>query len=160
MPRPLIGAGLLVLLLFPAGCTSSFLGLGQKGDVSLDDVHTCAVGYDLARKISENVSLRGNVLVSPKQGTACERFALHYLRRSGFAIDEAGKSPTFEIELEYVSESEFQATASIGRTLRVSRVYVPGDGGVYPVSPVSIMRLSGRTVWRAPAESIRHEPGS
>lgn len=160
MPGPKTCAAILMALFVLAGCTSSFPGFGFKGGVLLDDVHTCAVGYDLARKISENVSVRGRVFVSPKRSTTCERFALHYLRRAGFAIDEAGRSPAFDIDLEYVSESEFQATASIGRTLRVSRVYVPGDGGVYPVSPVSVMRLSGRTVWRAPAELVRYEPGS
>ncbi|MCY3875177.1 MAG: hypothetical protein OXF88_12900 [Rhodobacteraceae bacterium] len=160
MGRLEIRAGILVSLLALAGCTSPFPGFGSGGTVSLDDAHACAVGHDLARKIAENISVRGNVFVSPRRRTTCERFALHYLRRAGFAIDEGGRSPTFGIELDYVSESEFQATASIGRTLRISRVYVPGDGGVYPVSPVSIMRMSGRTVWRAPVELSRHEPGS
>ena len=59
-------------------------------------------------------------------------------------------------ELAYSGESAFQATASVGRTLKISRIYEPGDGGVYPVSPVSVMRLSARTVWRAPVELIRN----
>ena len=98
----------------------------------------------------------GIILVSPRRRTRCENYTLHYLRRAGFAVDESGTSPTFNVEIAYAGEATFQATASVGRTLKISRIYEPGDGGVYPVSPVSVMRISARTVWRAPAELIRN----
>ena len=152
--------GLALVLPILVGCADMFDGRPGAGrTIALDEAHYCAVGHDLARQIAETVSVRGLVLVSRKRQTRCERYALHYLRRAGFAIDESGRSPTFDITLAHAGESEFQATASIGRTLRISRIYVPGDGGVYPVSPVSVMRLSPRTVWRAPAELIRNEDG-
>ena len=132
----------------------------QGRNVPLSDAQQCAVGHDLARQIADHVSVRGIVLVSPRRQTACEEFALHYLRRAGFAVDESGRSPTFRVELARASETTFTATASVGRTLRISRTYSPGDGGVHPESPVAVMRLSARTVWRAPAELIRnHDPG-
>ncbi len=86
---------------------------------------------------------------------------LHYLRRAGFTVDESGASPTFNVELACAGETAFQATTSIGQTLKISRIHEPGDGGVYSVSPVPVTRLSARTVWRAPAELIRNNaPGS
>ena len=123
----------------------------------LSEAQYCAVGHDLARQIAGHVSVRGIVFVSPRRQSACERYTLHYLRRAGFAIDESGASPTFRVELAYASETTFTATASVGRTLRISRIYSPGDGGVHPESPVAVMRLSARTVWRAPAELIRND---
>ena len=98
---------------------------------------------------------------SPRIFLPADHRRRQHLRRAGFAVDESGASPTFNVELTYVGETGFQATASIGRTLKIARIYEPGDGGVYPVSAVSVMRLSARTVWRAPAELIRNDaPGS
>lgn len=151
------GAGALALL---AGCSGRLPGSGAGRDLPLTPAQYCAVGHDLSRQIADHVSVRGIILVSPSKRTPCEDYALHYLRRAGFAVDESGRSPTFQVALTYTGETTFQATASIGRTLRISRVYTPGDGGVYPMTPVSVMRLSARTVWRAPAELIQNAPGS
>ena len=147
-----------VLLL--TACSGGLPWTSASRSVPLSDAQHCAVGHDLARQIADHVSVRGIILVSPKRRTRCEDFTLHYLRRAGFAIDKSGAAPTFNVELAHAGDTEFQATASIGRTLKISRVYEPGDGGVYPASPVSVMRLSARTVWRAPAELIRNAPGS
>ncbi|MCY3877527.1 MAG: hypothetical protein OXF88_24955 [Rhodobacteraceae bacterium] len=145
---------LAVLLL--AACSGELPWTSASRSVPLSEAQYCAVGHDLARQVADHVSVRGIILVSPKRRTRCEGYTLHYLRRAGFAVDESGASPTFNVELAYAGETTFQATASIGRTLKISRIYEPGDGGVYPVSPVSVMRLSARTVWRAPAELIRN----
>ena len=147
-------------VLFLTACSGGLPWTSASRSVPLSDAQYCAVGHDLARQIAGHVSVRGIILVSPKRRTRCEDFALHYLRRAGFAVDQSGAAPTFNVELAYAGDTEFQATASIGRTLKISRVYEPGDGGVYPASPVSVMRLSARTVWRAPAELIRNAPGS
>ena len=155
MRLPIAAAGVLLL----AACAPGLSGFAGGRGVALSEAQYCAVGHDLATRISEHVSVRGIVLVSPKRRTRCEAFALHYLRRAGFAVDESGASPTFDVTLERAGPDAFEATASIGRTLRISRLYAPGDGGVHAVSPVSVARLSARTVWRAPAELIRHEPG-
>ena len=146
---------LAVLLL--TACSGALPWMSPSRSVPLSEAQYCAVGHDLARQIGEHVSVRGIILVSPERRTRCENYTLHYLRRAGFAVDESGASPTFNVELSYVGETGFQATASIGRTLKIARIYEPGDGGVYPVSPVSVMRLSARTVWRAPAELIRND---
>ena len=150
---------LAVLLL--TACSGALPWMSASRSVPLSEAQYCAVGHDLARQIAEHVSVRGIILVSPRRRTRCENYTLHYLRRAGFAVDESGASPTFNVELSHVGETGFQATASIGRTLKIARIYEPGDGGVYPVSAVSVMRLSARTVWRAPAELIRNDaPGS
>ncbi|MCY4141198.1 MAG: hypothetical protein OXF56_23405 [Rhodobacteraceae bacterium] len=152
---------MLLLAATLSACSSGWQGGwfdDRSRSISLTEAQYCAVGHDLARQIADHVSVRGIILVSPVRGTPCERYALHYLRRAGFAIDTSAQSPTFRVQLEYAGPDSFQAMASIGRTLRISRIYVPGDGGVYPASPVSVMRLSARTVWRAPAELIRAEP--
>ena len=143
-----------------SGCSGMEWRTTSGRTIPLSEAQYCAVGHDLARQIAEHVSVRGIILVSPGRRSRCEDYALYYLRRAGFAVDETGASPTFNVDLEYAGEARFQATASIGRTLRISRLYEPGDGGVYPAGPVSVMRLSARTVWRAPAELIRNAPGS
>ena len=151
---------MLAVLLLTA-CSGELPWMSSSRSVPLSEAQYCAVGHDLARQVAEHVSVRGIILVSPKRRTRCENYTLHYLRRAGFAVDESGAAPTFNVELGYAGETGFQATASIGRTLKIARIYEPGDGGVYPVSPVSVMRLSARTVWRAPAELIRNDaPGS
>ena len=156
-----LGPAVLALAaLLLAACSGGLPWTSAGRSVPLSEAQYCAVGHDLARQIAGHVSVRGIILVSPERRTRCENYALHYLRRAGFAVDESGASPTFDVELAYAGEAAFQATASIGRTLKISRIYEPGDGGVYPVSPVSVMRLSARTVWRAPAELIRNAPGS
>ena len=156
--RAVLG-GMMGLVLL-SGCSGMGLWTTSGRTIPLSEAQYCAVGHDLARQISEHVSVRGIILVSPGKRSRCESYALHYLRRAGFAVDETGAAPTFTVDLEYAGDTSFQATASIGRTLRISRLYEPGDGGVYPVGPVSVMRLSARTVWRAPAELIRNAPGS
>ncbi|MCY3875603.1 MAG: hypothetical protein OXF88_15090 [Rhodobacteraceae bacterium] len=150
---------LAVLLL--TACSGGLPWTFASRSVPLSEAQYCAVGHDLARQVADHVSVSGIILVSPRRRTRCEHYTLHYLRRAGFAVDESGASPTFNVALAYAGETKFQATASIGRTLKISRIYEPGDGGVYPVSPVSVMRLSARTVWRAPAELILNSaPGS
>ena len=150
----------MVGLALLSGCSGMGWWTASGRSIPLSEAQYCAVGHDLAGQIAEHVSVRGIILVSPARRSRCEDYALHYLRRAGFAVDETGASPTFNVDLAYAGEARFQATASIGRTLRISRLYEPGDGGVYPVGPVSVMRLSARTVWRAPAELIRNAPGS
>lgn len=150
----------MVGLALLSGCSGMGWWTTSGRTIPLSEAQYCAVGHDLAKQIAEHVSVRGIILVSPGRRSRCEDYALHYLRRAGFAVDETGASPTFNVDLEYAGEARFQATASIGRTLRISRLYEPGDGGVYPIGPVSVMRLSARTVWRAPAELIRNAPGS
>ena len=158
--RAEIAAGILLILVLLPGCSSLPWESGSRSKVLLDEAQSCAVGHDLARTIAGAVSARANVLVSPKGPTPCEQYSLHYLRRAGFAIDPSGRSPTFDVNLQAVSDTEFQATASIGPTIQVSRIYVRGDGGVYPVSPASVIRHASQSPWRAPLEHMQRESGS
>ncbi len=148
----------VLFLVLLAGC-GGFSGtravpLFTTADPRLTEAQACAIGYDLAREIHGQVSLKRTVLVAPHRRTRCERHALEYLRRAGFRIDEAGLGGTeFRIRVARIDRETVSAIAEIGSGLRIARPYLPVRTGVVAVGAVSVQRLSPDTY--APREAGR-----
>ena len=113
-------------------------------------VQSCAIGYDLARLIHQNVSLRDTVIITPRGPSVCEARALQYLRLTGFAVDDTGGStrrsgqrnhPGFDVVLTPTEDGTIDAVATIAGTLHIARRYRLAETGVYPVSAPSIAAL-------------------
>ena len=134
-----------------AGCLTD----GTDRAARVNEVHACAIGYDLAREIHRRVSLRRVVIISPQRPNACTRHALDYLRRGGFRIDHTGQGGvTFTVELMGIDADTVSAIASIGADLRIARTYRPIQTGVIAEGPVSVQHLNPDTY--APRERAPH----
>ena len=143
MLRSIVAALVLAL----AGCAD--ITSGGTSDVPLTDPQNCAVGYDLSRAVGENVELRRTVLVAPGRPNRCEEYALAYLQRAGFAVDRTGRAPSFTVTLDRIAEFQFMATATIGDTLQIARMYQPQGPGVVALSPITVIHLGDEAVWRS-----------
>lgn len=115
--------------------------------VSLTPAQECAVGYDLARQVYQTVSVNGTPIRVGATAGGCTRHAAEYLRRAGFAVTEnatgKGQFGISTYAMASAGESDGAATGSFIAVARlpgyvVTRAYRPGEGGVYPVSPVSV----------------------
>lgn len=139
-----------------AGCGPNFASLAPTfaRDVQVSPAQACAIGYDLARAIHQQVSLRRVVILAPRRATPCERHTLAYLRQSGFKVDETGQGGhRFEITLTRLEGDIVSATAAIGDDLRISRSYQPVHTGVLAQGPVSVQHLNPDTYTPRPTPS-------
>ena len=107
---------------------------------AMTEAQSCAVGYDLARAIYENLPAgQTDIVIREGQG-ACARHATNYLRRSGFAIRKTGGSP-FVVETRAMGADAVLAVARVGGRYSVSRLYELGPDGVYGAGPASFQRI-------------------
>ena len=121
---------------------------------SMTEPQSCAVGYDLARAIYENMPAgRSDIVVREGQG-ACERFAVDYLRRSGFAIRATGGAP-FIVETRPLGPSQVLAIARIGDRYSASRLYELAQGGVLAAGPASFQEHAQTAQRRVRSERAR-----
>lgn len=107
----------------------------------VQDIHACAIGYDLARAVSRKINVRGTVLDVPTRQTACEAQMIHYLRLAGYSIEEVPGSRGFDVSLNQDESGAVQAVGKVGNTLTVSRQYRLAPTGVYALSDISIFEL-------------------
>ncbi len=110
--------------------------------VSLTPPQQCAVGYDMARQIYNLVEVNKAVIsVSPKLGK-CGKYAVKYLRKAGYAVDESAKRATrsmFSIStFENKEQAKIFATAYLPG-IKLTRAYQRGANGVYPVSGFNLV---------------------
>ena len=104
----------------------------------VQNIHACAIGYDLARAVSRKINVRGTVLEVPTRQSACEAQMIHYLRLAGYSIEEVSGSRGFDVSLTQDESGAVQAVGKIGDTLTVSRQYRLAATGVYALSDISI----------------------
>jgi hypothetical protein len=130
------------------GCVGEIPNLHVPKSTKLTATQNCAIGYDLARQIYNTVSLRDTIIIAPTRESACEHHALNYLKKSGFAVDETQKAPSFDITLTSNEDGNITAVASIGRVLKIARSYTPANLGVFPASAVSIIKLPANSYRR------------
>jgi hypothetical protein len=107
----------------------------------VQDIHACAIGYDLARAVSRKINVRGTVLEVPTRQSACEVQMIHYLRLAGYAIEEVSGGRGFDVSLNQDESGAVQAVGKIGDTLTVSRQYRLAPTGVYALSDISIFEM-------------------
>lgn len=118
---------------------------------AMTEAQSCAVGFDLARAVYENLPAgRTDIVIREGQG-ACERHATNYLRRSGFAIRKTGGAP-FVVETRSMGADAVLAVARVGGRYSVSRLYELGPDGVYGAGPASFQRIQS-----APSEVKRRK---
>ncbi|WP_164871783.1 hypothetical protein [Solirhodobacter olei] len=113
---------------------------GQEA-AKLTKTQECAVGYDLSRQIYRQARVDGTILHVPKDLGPCGQYAIHYLRLAGYAVvaDGSGQN-AFTVDTYVLDGGEgFVATATLP-SLKVTRAYRPGDGGVYALSPASVIK--------------------
>ena len=132
-----------------AGCSLPIPPGDPASRAQITPAQNCAIAYDLARLIHRNISLRETVIIAPRRGNPCETRALHYLRLSGFAVDEAARAtrgrrnqPGFDVALTPTGDGIIEAVATVAGTLHIARRYRLAETGVYPVSAPSIGALS------------------
>lgn len=113
----------------------------SRASLSLTPAQECAVGYDLARQVYEQVPVDGATIRVGREPSGCTRHAVTYLRLAGFAVSEEGRgSGEFRILLADAPDlGGFIATALLPG-LTVSRAYSPGEGGVHALSPATVFR--------------------
>ena len=130
-----------------------------RGDSEgLSAVQNCAIGYDISKQIYDRVVLSETLIVPAQKPSSCETFAYQYLRRAGFALDEAANLPPMRIDLTRGEDGSVMAIATIGGALRLARTYMPADTGVYPKGGVSFQRLpKGAYVRRVEAPHVSAE---
>lgn len=138
--------------LLPKLTSSSASALTET--VDLTEPQSCAIGYDLARTIYENLPAgRSDIIVREGQG-ACERHAIEYLRRSGFAIRKTGGAP-FVVETRAMGPNIVLAVGRIGTRHTVSRLYELAAGGVYGAGPASFQKIVSQSVSPRPRRRNR-----
>ncbi|MCY4288579.1 MAG: hypothetical protein OXC63_08300 [Aestuariivita sp.] len=166
LPRALRHAMAVVATLWLlAGCASVFTpNLIADGSppraiavvaADVSEVQACAIGYDLARAIYENVSLRRTVIIAPKRATACEKHTLNYLRLAGFRIDDRGTASQAAMSIlierngrDNSRRPTISAVVEIGEDLRITRPYQPIRSGVVPMGPIAVQYLNPDTYER------------
>lgn len=162
-PRAIPALALLGLGFVLAGCTGGVpIHMGTSATarfepqsrelVSLTPAQECAVGYDLARQVYQTVSVNGTPIRVGAAAGGCTRHAAEYLRRAGFAVTEnatgKGQFGISTYAMASAGESDGAAVGSFIAVARlpgfvVTRAYRPGEGGVYPMSPVSVRSAGG-----------------
>ncbi|MDE3238896.1 MAG: hypothetical protein KGN33_08040 [Paracoccaceae bacterium] len=140
--RPLALCFVLVGLITLGGCADmpNADAPGQEA-AKLTATQECAVGYDLSRQIYQQVRIDGTTLHVPKDLGACGQYAIHYLRLAGYSIvPDTGGTQAFTVSTYVLDGGQgFVATAQLP-SLKVTRAYRPGNGGVYPLSPASVIK--------------------
>lgn len=159
MQTTIIFSGLLLL----SGCAPGvFAPFAERSaaveQVALSDPQSCAIGYDLAKSIYEALPAGRTEIGVRKASGECERHAIEYLRRSGFAISETGGVP-FTVETRALGAVEVLAVGRVGAGLSVSRIYELAPMGVYPVTPATLKRTDNTARQRA-AIGPRRRPQS
>lgn len=142
--RVLLALGLSASL---AGCSA--IGLPLDGGsqptetVTLTKAQQCAVGYDLSRTVYNQVQIEGTVIHVPRKLGNCGHYAIGYLRKAGFEIvEDAPGTQVFTLSTwPQPSGQGFVASIQLPG-LTVSRAYRPGPGGVYALSPASVVQVS------------------
>ena len=151
-----------VLLSALGGCSSIFATnlVGETSrpraipvvEAGVSEVQACAIGYDLARAIHQNVSLRRTVIIAPTRASPCERHTLNYLRQAGFRIDDRGLAnhAAMRIVIERSARDlsrrpVISAVVEIGDDLRITRPYQPMRSGVVPMGPIAVQYLNPDT---------------
>ena len=118
-------------------------GQMPKEQVALTKAEQCAIGYDMAQQVYKQIKVTGTVIkVSPKLG-ACGTYAVKYLRSSGYGVDETAKKP--ELHQFAIATYEDPDSGGVFATthlpnLRLTRAYRRGETGVYPLTPVDVVR--------------------
>jgi hypothetical protein len=126
-----------------SACTTSSTTVTRGSEAGLQDVHLCAVGYDMARSFAEKVQIRGTVVKAPRKQTRCEAFTIDYLRRAGYAIEETGSKTDFGVELFSEGDGSAIGVAKFGNGIMISRHYRAADTGVYALTPPNVIVAEG-----------------
>lgn len=139
-PSALIFAAACLVALGGCANTPAIDAPGQEA-AKLTKTQECAVGYDLSRQIYRQARVDGTILHVPKHLGPCGQYAIHYLRRAGYAVVADGTGQNAFTVDTYVLDggTGFVATASLP-SLKVTRAYRPGPGGVYALSPASVIK--------------------
>ena len=129
---------------FPALTTQS----SAVERVQLSEPQSCAIGYDLARSIYDALPAGRTEIGIREASGDCERHAIEYLRRAGFAISETGGIP-FTVETRALGPVEVLAVGRVGDSLSVSRIYELAPMGAYPATPATLKRTHRTALQRA-----------
>lgn len=124
-----------------AGCTTEFQAYDQN-EARLTPVQQCAIGYDMSREIFRHVELTETIIIAPDRKSACETYALQYLRQAGFAIDDRGSRHGFDIAVTQSDIGHVDAVATVGGTIKLARSYELAETGVYATSATTLLQLS------------------
>ena len=148
MPQAVIRAirtGLATLLctLRVSACTTSSTTVARGTEAGLQDVHLCAVGYDMARSFARKVQIRGTVVKAPRKQTRCEAFTIDYLRRAGYAIEDTGSKTDFGVDLFAQDGDTAVGVARFGNGIMISRHYRAAETGVYALTPPNVIITEG-----------------
>ena len=142
--RGTITAALCALSL--SACTTSSMNVSRSSEAGFQDVHLCAVGYDMARAFAGKVQIRGTIVKAPRKQTRCEAFTIDYLRRAGYAVDETVSKTDFGVELFAQDSETAVGVARFGNGIMISRHYRRGETGVYALTPPNVMITDGRAL--------------
>ena len=138
-----IAAGTALTACAPLGTTEVTRNYHPpKETVALTAAQQCALGYDMARQVYNLIEVNKTVIsVSPKLGK-CSKYAIKYLRKAGYAVDESAKRATpsmFSISTYEDKEQEKVFATAYLPSIRLTRVYQRGKGGMYPVSSFNLV---------------------
>jgi hypothetical protein len=124
-------------------------------NIRLTALQNCAIGYDLAKQIYDRVVLNETIVVPGRNQSACEKYTLEYLKRSGFIIDEQANIPAMTVTLTAGDEGGVFAVADIGGRVRLGRLYQPAPQGVYPKSGITFFQLPEDAILRRTRQMSR-----
>ncbi|MEJ5220011.1 hypothetical protein WG622_17280 [Cognatishimia sp. D5M38] len=117
--------------------------VGRSFEAGFQDVHLCAVGYDMARSFAQKVQIRGTIVKAPRKQTRCEGFAIDYLRRAGYAVEETAGKGEFGIELFSEGQDTAIGVAKFGNGIIISRHYRSAPTGVFALTPPNVIVADG-----------------
>ena len=120
--------------------------VSRGSEAGFQDVHLCAVGFDMARSFAQKVQVRGTIIKAPRKQTRCEGFAIDYLRRAGYAVEETAGKGEFGIELFSEGQDTAIGVAKFGNGIIISRHYQSAPTGVFALTPPNVIVADGGTL--------------
>lgn len=141
LTRSVVTSSICALTL--SACTTSSTTVARGSEAGLQEVHLCAVGYDMARSFADKVQIRGTVIKAPRKQTRCEAFTIDYLRRAGYAVEDTGSKTDFGVELFAQDGDTAVGVAKFGNGIMISRHYRAADTGVYALTPPNVIVTEG-----------------